>query len=153
VGIDTAAHDGALNADGRTALVTATGIDVCYPPRHDVLFDRVAERGCVLTELLPGTPPRRDFFPTRNRVLVGLAQALVVVEGRPRSGTHSSVRHMQKLRRPIFAWTGARGIRAELNHEVLDHGGRPLEKPHAAAVLGEVLKTPDLDYPYSSPAQ
>lgn len=139
MGIDAAAHRGALATSGRTALVTATGIDQCYPSQHAALYREVGQRGCVLTELLPGTPPRRDFFPTRNRIVVGLAQALVVVEGRRKSGSASSVAHMKRLRRPIFAWTGANGNRFSLPEDIIKEGGIPLLEADAEKVVAKVL--------------
>jgi DNA processing protein len=138
LGIDAAAHQGALAANGRTALVTATGIDVCYPPAGKALFDAVAARGCLLTELLPGAPPRRDFFPTRNRIIAGLAQALVVVEGRLRSGTYSTWRQMAKLRRPIFAWVDAPDEGGELPAAIVAAGGLLLHGPDPTAILEAV---------------
>lgn len=104
-GIDAAAHFGALHAGGAPILVAASGIDVVYPPENLGLFRQVQEHGCIVTELLPGTPPRRDFFPTRNRIMVGLAQALVVIEGQ--TGSWSSAQHALRLGRPIFTWASS----------------------------------------------
>jgi len=101
-GIDAAAHSGALAAGGLSLLIAATGIDVVYPPENQALFHNIQKNGSIITELLPGTPPRRDFFPTRNRILVGISQALIVIEGG--SGSWSSARHALRLGRPIFAW-------------------------------------------------
>jgi len=139
-GVDAAAHWGALNAGGRTVLVAATGLDKCYPDKNRDLFDRAARQGCVVTELLPGTPPRRDFFPTRNRIVVGLAQALVVIGGHLKSGTASSWQHMRKLGRPIFTWTGADPDRFELPAAIVAAGGLPLTEPNAELVLSRILQ-------------
>jgi len=139
LGIDFAAHHGALVASGRTVLVTATGIDGCYPPCHESLFREVAERGGILTELLPGTPPRRDFFPTRNRIIAGLSQALVVVEGKKQSGSASSVVHMQKLKRPVFVWTGPHPAQFELREQIIQHGGLPLKDADPEFILSKIL--------------
>jgi DNA processing protein len=133
-GIDAAAHEGALAAGGQTVIVTATGIDRHYPPEHGPLFERVAERGLILTELLPGAPPRRDFFPTRNRIVTGLSQALVVMGGRRRSGTFSSFRHMRRLGRPVYVWGGARGDEAELVELAQAEGAISIHEPNAALV-------------------
>jgi DNA processing protein len=142
VGIDAAAHQGALEEAGGTVLVTATGIDIWYPPEAEALFAAVAARGCLLTELLPGAPPRRDFFPTRNRIIAGLAHALVVVEGRPRSGSFSTWRHMRRLGRPIFTWTGAPLDGAELPALILADGGGALTGPDAEPILRHVAAAP-----------
>ncbi|MDP8222632.1 MAG: DNA-processing protein DprA [Candidatus Lernaella stagnicola] len=133
-GVDAAAHEGALAAGGRTVLVTATGIDRHYPPENTYLFGKMRERGLILTELLPGTPPRRDFFPTRNRIITGLSQALLVVCGRRRSGTYSSYRHMCKLARPIVVWSGARGENAEIVSMAKQEGVPDLADPDPDAL-------------------
>jgi DNA processing protein len=138
-GIDTSAHRGALAHGGPTVLVTATGIDRHYPPASEPLYREIERKGCLLTELLPGTPPRRDFFPTRNRIIAGLSRALVVIEGRQRSGTASSVVHMRKLKRPIFVWTGADRNRFDLPDDVLSRGGLALDGPDADAVVRVML--------------
>ncbi|CAK0770888.1 DNA processing protein [Gammaproteobacteria bacterium] len=105
LGIDSAAHWGALKEGrGLSVLVTATGIDLVYPPENKPLFEQVMDHGCLLTELLPGAPPRRDFFPTRNRIIVGLSDAVIVIEGRLRTGTWSSASHALKQHRPLFVW-------------------------------------------------
>src|SRR2546429_3549197 len=87
-GIDAAAHRGALAADGRTIAVLGCGIDVVYPPENARLMRQVEERGAVLSQFPPGTPPLPYNFPTRNRTLAGLALGVVVVEagGRPGGG-------------------------------------------------------------------
>jgi DNA processing protein len=93
-GIDAAAHEGALDGGGRTLAIQACGIEQVYPPEHHRLADRIVESGGVLlTELPPGTPPRPPFFPLRNRMISALADALVVVEARERSGSLHTVRH------------------------------------------------------------
>jgi DNA processing protein len=92
-GIDAAAHEGALDAGGRTVAVLACGVEQVYPPEHRRLAARILEAGALVSELPPGTPPRAPFFPLRNRLISGLADALVVVEARERSGSLHSVRH------------------------------------------------------------
>jgi DNA processing protein len=139
LGVDSAAHHGALSHGGLTVWVAANGIDRVYPRQNDRLHRRVQRRGCVLTELLPGTPPRRDFFPTRNRIIAGLCGALVVVEGRLHSGTYSSVCHGWRMGKALFAWTGSprRSLQA-LPQQVLARGGVPLGRARAEPIL-EVL--------------
>jgi DNA processing protein len=138
VGIDAAAHEGALAVGGRTALIAATGLDVCYPAVNRGLFARVAEAGCLLTELLPGAPPRRDFFPTRNRIIAGLSLGVVIVEGRRRSGSASTYRHARRFGRPVLAWIEAPNEGAELPQAVLAAGGLPLSAPDADAALAAI---------------
>jgi DNA processing protein len=85
-GIDAAAHAGALDGGGTTFAVLGCGVDVVYPDRHGSLFARIAERGGLISEMPPGTPPRAQQFPARNRIIAGLADAVVVVEAASRSG-------------------------------------------------------------------
>ena len=79
-GIDCAAHEGALEADGRTAAVLGHGLDLTYPPEAGKLRRRMVERGCVLSEFPLGRPADRQSFPQRNRLVAGLSRAVVVVE-------------------------------------------------------------------------
>lgn len=92
-GIDAAAHRGALEAGGLSAAVLACGPDRVYPPEHAELAERIAERGAVVSELPPGALPLRHHFPLRNRLISGLALALVVVEARERSGSLITAAH------------------------------------------------------------
>lgn len=92
-GIDAAAHEGALEAGGATVAVQACGPEQVYPPEHRALAERIAASGALVSELPPGVPPRPAHFPLRNRLISGLAEALVVVEARERSGSLHTVRH------------------------------------------------------------
>lgn len=87
LGIDSCAHAGALDAGGLTVAVLGSGPDVPHPMRMRKLHERIAERGLVLSELPPGTTPRRWTFPARNRIMAALSAMTVVVEGRERSGS------------------------------------------------------------------
>lgn len=86
-GIDAAAHEGALEAGGATIAFQACGPERVYPPAHRALAERIAAEGAVVTELPPGTPPLPAYFPLRNRLISALAEAVVVVEARERSGS------------------------------------------------------------------
>jgi len=92
-GVDAAAHSGALEAQGITLAVQACGPDRVYPPEHRALWRRIQERGLVLTEMPPGTPPRGPYFPLRNRIIAAIASIVVVVEARQRSGSLTTARH------------------------------------------------------------
>jgi len=85
-GIDTEAHEGCLEADGPTVAVVGTGLDSAYPPENADLMERIAGTGCVVSEFPPMTAPLRRNFPRRNRMISGLAGAVVVVEAPKRSG-------------------------------------------------------------------
>src|SRR5206468_6391744 len=76
-GVDSAAHRGALAGGGITVAVLGSGVDVIYPPEHAPLAREIEERGAVISELVPGTPPLPIFFPQRNRIISGLARAVV----------------------------------------------------------------------------
>jgi len=92
-GIDATAHTAAVEAGGRTVAVQACGPDRVYPAVHRGLADRIARHGAVVSELPPGTPPRRAHFLLRNRLISGLSRAVVVVEARARSGSLVTARH------------------------------------------------------------
>jgi DNA processing protein len=105
-GIDAAAHSGALQAGGRTVAVLGSGIDVDYPASSRDLIGSIACRGTIVSEYPPGVPAGPRHFPARNRLVVALARALVVVEGEARSGSRISVDHALELGREIFAVPG-----------------------------------------------
>jgi DNA processing protein len=106
-GIDAAAHEGALEAGQRTIAVQACGPDRVYPAAHRGLARRIAAAGAVITELPPGAAPRRVHFPLRNRLISGLALAVVVVEARERSGTLITARHALDQGIDVFVVPGS----------------------------------------------
>lgn len=87
LGIDGAAHRGTLEGKGATYAVMGCGVDVCYPASHQKLYRQICETGGVLSEFAMRSKPRQAFFPIRNRIISGLADAVVVVEARRRSGS------------------------------------------------------------------
>lgn len=104
-GIDRAAHEGAL--PGPTVAVVAGGVDVVYPPENRALHQRIAEEGCVLSEMPPGTQPTAGHFPRRNRLIAGLALGALVVEASLRSGSLITARHALDFGRELFAVPGS----------------------------------------------
>jgi DNA processing protein len=105
-GIDAEAHRGALDAGGTTVAVLACGIDRVYPREHRRLAEQVAASGAVIAELPIATAPLPPFFPMRNRLISGLAGALLVVEARLRSGSLTTAAHAANQGRDVFAVPG-----------------------------------------------
>jgi DNA processing protein len=105
-GIDSASHRGALGANGSTIAVLGSGVDVDYPASSADLLRRIARTATVLSEYPPGVRAQPFRFPARNRIVVGLSRALVVVEGAERSGSMISVGHALAIGREVFAVPG-----------------------------------------------
>jgi DNA processing protein len=109
-GIDTAAHQGALednSREGGTIAVVAGGIDVLYPPENAALFDRLGSEGLILAENAPGTEPLARHFPRRNRIVSGLAKAVVVIEAALKSGSLITARYALDQGREVLAVPGS----------------------------------------------
>ncbi len=104
-GIDTAAHQGSL--DSGTIGVIAGGIDIAYPPENAELQAEIAARGLLIAEQPPGIEPRARHFPYRNRIIAGLAQAVVVIEAAPRSGSLITARYAGDYGREVLAVPGS----------------------------------------------
>lgn len=124
-GIDSAAHEGALAAGGRTIAVLGSGIDVAYPAAHRDLFERIAERGAVLSEYPPGVPAEPFRFPARNRIIAALSRGVVVVEGAEGSGSMITADHALDIGREVFAVPGP--VTSELSfapHRLIREGAR-----------------------------
>jgi DNA processing protein len=105
-GVDSAAHRGALAAAGRTVAVLGSGADVVYPREHGGLAREIEHHGAILSELLPGTPPQKHFFPQRNRVISGLSRAVVVIEAGEKSGSLITARCALEQGRDVLAVPG-----------------------------------------------
>ena len=105
-GIDAAAHEGAIEGGGATVAVLGTGVDVVYPAEHRELSARIAASGVLITEFPPGTPPRVNHFPRRNRIISGLSRAVVVIEAAEKSGSLITAREALDQGRDVMAVPG-----------------------------------------------
>lgn len=107
-GIDGAAHEGALSyATNSTIGVIASGIDIAYPPQHAALQERIATDALLIAEQPPGTEPRGRHFPSRNRIIAGLASGTVVIEAAPQSGSLITARLAGEAGREVMAVPGS----------------------------------------------
>ncbi|MDD5562484.1 MAG: DNA-processing protein DprA [Thermoanaerobaculaceae bacterium] len=106
-GVDAAAHRGALAGGGGTVAVWGAGPDRVYPPEHAELAGEIAAAGCLLTEYPPGAPPLAHHFPERNRLIAGLAEAVVVIEADERSGALITARLALDEGREVLAVPGS----------------------------------------------
>lgn len=128
VGIDAAAHAGALASGGRTIAVLGTGLDRIYPARHAALAERIAAAGALVSEFPPRSEPRREHFPRRNRIIAGLSLGTLVVEAGIASGSLSTARLAADMGREVYAIPGsihnpvARGC-----HQLIREGAKLVE--------------------------
>jgi DNA processing protein len=127
-GIDASAHHGALEAGGRSIGVLGCGLDIVYPRVNASLYQRMRAAGTLLSEYPPGSPPRREYFPARNRIISALSDALIVVEGRLRSGAMITADFSLELGRDVMAVPGRSGDPlAEAPLSLIKDGARIVE--------------------------
>ena len=106
-GVDSIAHRAALEANGRTVAVLASGLDTIYPAEHARLAEEIAERGALITDYPLGTKPRAEFFPRRNRIMSGLSLGTLIVEGDYTSGAMITARSAIEQNREVFVVPGS----------------------------------------------
>jgi DNA processing protein len=147
LGVDTAAHEGALRATGGmggtggTVAVIGTGPDLVYPARNRALSERIAAEGCIVSEYPVGTPPLPSNFPKRNRIISGLAAGVLVVEAAAQSGSLITARQAAEQGREVFAIPGS--IHAALSkgcHVLIREGAKLVDS--AADVLEAMAWSP-----------
>jgi DNA processing protein len=130
MGIDTAAHQGALMGKGSTIAVCGTGLDIIYPKSNGTLAEAIAEEGLLLSEYPPGTAPIARNFPIRNRIISGLSLGILVVEANLKSGSLITARLAAEQGRDVFAIPGsihssyARGC-----HKLIQEGAKLVSVP------------------------
>src|SRR5205814_9394370 len=127
-GVDSAAHRGALSAGGVTVGIMGSGVDVMYPPEHAALAREMQQRGAIVSELVPGTPPHKQFFPLRNRIISGLSRAVLIVEAGEKSGSLITARCALEQGRDVLAVPGnVLSGRNRGGHALLKDGAKIVE--------------------------
>ena len=127
-GIDSWAHKGVLEAEGKTAAVLGCGPDICYPPENRGLKERITECGLVISEFPPGTPPAPQHFPQRNRIISGLSLGTLVVEAGERSGALITAGFALEQGRDVFAIPAGIGSPYSRGcHKLLKDGAKLVE--------------------------
>ena len=140
-GIDTAAHQASV--DTQTAAVIAGGIDYFYPPENQALQRQIGETGLLITEMTPGTVPKAEHFPRRNRIISGMARSVVVVEAALRSGSLITARFAAEQGRDVFAVPGSPlDPRCEGTNKLIKDGASILT--HVDDVLESLRAAPGL---------
>jgi DNA processing protein len=128
LGIDAAAHAGALNEPGSTVAVIGTGIDIDYPAGNQVLASRIASAGCIVSEYALGAPPLAHHFPRRNRLISGLSRAVLVIEAAAQSGSLITARLAAEQGRDVFALPGSiHSPLAKGCHQLIREGAKLVE--------------------------
>ncbi len=150
LGIDSAAHRGALAAEeGRTVAVLGSGILRVHPQENAELAEAIAARGAVLSELLPDAPPRGPQLMARDRIISGLARAVIVVEAAAKGGSLDTAKRAEKQGRLVYAVPGSAGTDG-----LLRTGARPLDLDISPDALAEEIRRHQptrRDAPFSNP--
>jgi len=126
-GVDAIAHQTSLKAGGRTIAVLGSGVDKIYPPEHRGLAEHMMERGAIISDYAPGTPPEASNFPPRNRIISGLSLAVVVVEAGETSGALITAEFAAEQGREVFAVPGSiLAPQSKGTNKLIQNGALPL---------------------------
>ncbi len=129
-GVDAASHKTALESGGRTIAVLGSGVDRIYPPEHRKLAEAIIQNGAVISDYTLGTPPDAMNFPPRNRIISGLAQAVIIVEAGERSGALITARFAADQGRDVFAVPGnINAPNSAGTNRLIQQGAHPLVDP------------------------
>jgi DNA processing protein len=141
-GVDSIAHKAALKAGGRTIAVLGSGLDIPYPPENKTLMENIVKSGCAMSEFPPGTPPEKENFPRRNRLISALSLGVLVVEATFDSGALITARYAAEQGREVFAVPGNITSRcSEGTNELLRRGAILVRKAEdIVEELSPVLK-------------
>jgi DNA processing protein len=143
-GIDGAAHQGALSVQGNTVAVLGHGLCHLYPKQHAALTAQIAAEGALVSEYLPDQAPRPEFFPLRNRIVVGLSLGTLVVEAALKSGSLISAGYAAEYSREVFAIPGSiYNPQAAGCHQLIQQGAKLTTCP--ADILDELADFPAMD--------
>lgn len=152
LGIDGAAHRGAIKSSGATIAVVGTGLDIVYPAKHRELAHQIAERGLIISEFALGTPSRPQNFPRRNRIISGLSLGCLVIEANIGSGSLITARLAAEQGREVFAIPGS--IHSPVSkgcHQLIKQGAKLVES--AEDILEELKNMMPAYSPNGSKAQ
>jgi DNA processing protein len=126
-GVDGVSHQAALNAGGRTLAVLGSGVNRVYPPEHRRLAEQISAHGALVSDYAPGTPPEASNFPPRNRIISGLALAVVVVEAGETSGALITAHFAAEQGRDVFAVPGnILAPQSQGTNRLVQQGAQPL---------------------------